>query len=528
MPSSLDHIRTHAVSQQQDAPTAELPDADLPGILDSLDIPIIVVARDCKVARFNQAAADALGFESSDIGRLPCNSRLIGEQDIQILAAEVIACGTPSQCEIRNGDRWFQLRIAPYCGANRQIEGAVLTFTNVTAFRASLAQAIYEREYTKTIINTVAQPLVVVDADLQVQTGNRAFYTLFGLSRDATRGARISNLANHGWNSLALWASIKENLLQNSEFETIEVEGDFPGIGRRTVLLDAHRLDRAGQMLMLIGLRDITAQKLQEATLERIVDERTVALRETVGELEAFSYSIAHDMRAPLRGMQGFAGILAEDYANVLDSQGMDYLGRIANSARRLDHLIQDVLNYSKIAKGQVVIAPLELDRVMHDVVDTYPNWHLPHADVQIQGTLPMVMGNEAFLTQCISNLVSNAIKFVLPGRVPRVRIWAEEVSVLPPGSKDKKHDEPNSIPPSLLPLPQVRVYFEDNGIGIAPEKHPRIFRMFERIHPTTEYEGTGIGLTIARRAVERMGGEIGFDSQLNHGSKFWIQLNRA
>jgi signal transduction histidine kinase len=114
-------------------------------------------------------------------------------------------------------------------------------------------------------------------------------------------------------------------------------------------------------------------------------------------------------------------------------------------------------------------------------------------------------MGNDALLAQCVSNLLSNGAKFVSAGTTPQVKISAEAVG-----------DD------------SIRLWFKDNGIGIAPENHARIFRLFERIHPDAEYEGTGIGLTIVRKAVERMGGDLGVESELGHGSKFWIQLKKG
>jgi signal transduction histidine kinase len=275
-----------------------------------------------------------------------------------------------------------------------------------------------------------------------------------------------------------------------------------------------------------VVFNNITDRKRQEEKLEKTVAERTAALRETVGELEAFSYSIAHDMRAPLRGMRGFADILQEEHASRLDPQATDYLRRISASANRMDGLIQDVLNYSKIVKAEVVIEPQDLDRLTREIIESYPQWQSPKVEIQIKGALPRVLGNQAFLTQCISNLISNAVKFVAPNTVPRLCIWAEGLtpaSAIGHTSDNEKSNSPHYISHPLTSL--IRLYFEDNGIGIAPDKHARIFRMFERIHPAAEYEGTGIGLTIACRAAERMGGTIGFDSEPGKGSKFWIQL---
>ena len=148
------------------------------GLLDAIDLPTIVISRECKVARINRAATSVLGLTASD---LDCSlgDSLAGVKDLNRICARVIADGAPHRVETRDGDRYFLLRIAPYIGNDRQILGAVLTFTNVTAFRASIEQAIFEREYTKAILNTVVDPVVVLDAKLQVQTANRAFYTIF-------------------------------------------------------------------------------------------------------------------------------------------------------------------------------------------------------------------------------------------------------------------------------------------------------------------------------------------------------------
>src|SRR5581483_2265153 len=239
--------------------------------------------------------------------------------------------------------------------------------------------------------------------------------------------------------------------------------------------------------------------------LEQVVTERTCQLRETIGELEGFSYSVSHDMRAPLRAMQSFASFLVKEYSSKLDEQGINYLQQIMRSAVRLDRLIQDVLSYTRILHTPLPMGPLDLDRLVRDIIETYPNEQAIKPEIQIKGKLPVVLGNEALLTQCISNLLGNGVKFVSPGTTPQMEISAKEV-------------EDNSI----------RISFKDNGIGIALENHNRIFRLFERIHPATEFEGTGIGLTIVRKSAERMGARVGFESALGKGSNFWIQITKG
>ncbi|WP_438479561.1 sensor histidine kinase [Oleiharenicola lentus] len=275
--------------------------------------------------------------------------------------------------------------------------------------------------------------------------------------------------------------------------------------------IEAHILQsKTGVFFELAKQREslqLAQQKLSEHAndLEKIVAERTARLRETVQELEGFSYSIAHDMRAPLRGMQSFAQLLTEEYAGVLDDTGRDYLQRISGSANRLDALIRDVLDYAKVMRTEAALRPVDLGKLLGDILATYPNFHSTKAEVRVVGTLPVVLGQDAFATQCLSNVLSNAVKFVRPGTKPAVKIWAED------------HD-PDS----------VRIWIEDNGIGIAEKDRGRVFRMFDRLHPAEQFEGTGIGLTIARKAAERMGGNLGFESEVDRGSRFWIDLRKT
>ena len=271
-----------------------------------------------------------------------------------------------------------------------------------------------------------------------------------------------------------------------------------------------------GHEVIQCNIRDITKRKEAEqalvrakndldrhaAHLEQVVAERTAELRETIGELEAFSYSVSHDMRAPLRAMQSFASFVVDEYGSKLDPRGLNYLQQIIRSAVRLDRLIQDVLSYTRVLHSKLPVELVDLDTLVRDMIETIPNSQPIKPEIQVKGTLPKVAGNEALLAQCVSNLLSNGVKFVSPGTTPHLEVSAE---VMKDGS--------------------IRVWFKDNGIGIAPENHTRIFRLFERIHPTTEYEGTGIGLTIVRKAAERMGAQVGFDSEPGKGSNFWIQL---
>jgi signal transduction histidine kinase len=245
--------------------------------------------------------------------------------------------------------------------------------------------------------------------------------------------------------------------------------------------------------------------KTANIELEQRVEDRTQRLRETITELEAFSYTVSHDLRAPLRTIQGYAEVLRSDYGDSLNDEGRMFLSKISISAERLDLMVQDVLAYSRVSKGQIDLQEVDIAALIRDVVESYPQLREVGA-INMREPISKLCAHPAYLTQCISNLLGNAVKFVEPGRTPRVTIWAEDE---PPGN-------------------HVRVWFEDNGIGIAPNHFKQIFEIFGRVYPTQKYEGTGIGLAIVRKAMERMGGSVGLTSELGKGSRFWIILKKA
>jgi PAS domain S-box-containing protein len=263
-----------AVSQPPGAPAASSHDiTDNIDILDAVDIPLLMVGRNGTVARFNRAAAEAFALTPSDVGRLLSEVRGLKDvQDLEQFCSEVFADRAPARREFRIGDRWFILRVAPYVARDGRLECAVLTFTNVTAFRASLAQAIYDREYTKAILNTVKEPIVVLDAELRVQTGNRAFYDMFGASRETAQGVPLADLGDDAWKRSTLWPALADILSDDTEFRTFEIASDFH-VGRRTVLLHACRSSPDGRVMMTLVFQDVTDYKRAQDDLRRAEQE---------------------------------------------------------------------------------------------------------------------------------------------------------------------------------------------------------------------------------------------------------------
>jgi len=250
--------------------------------------------------------------------------------------------------------------------------------------------------------------------------------------------------------------------------------------------------------------RDLTPLRLYATDLEQKVRERTADLQAVNAKLEAFAFSVAHDLRAPLRGMHGLAQALLEDYGARLDATGRDYAQRIVDEATSMDTLINDLLAYGRLSHVDLAVSAVDLgdvlDKSAYAVRDDIQS---SGAHLDIDSSLPVVQGNPSVLIQVFANLLSNAVKF--GGDRPRVRVWAE------------------------MRGPQIaHVWVEDQGIGIAPEHQERIFGVFERLHGAETYPGTGIGLAIVKKGIERLGGRVGVESQVGHGSRFWIELPRA
>ncbi len=257
--------------------------------------------------------------------------------------------------------------------------------------------------------------------------------------------------------------------------------------------------------LLYIFARDITARKLAEEKIHSLneqLEKRVFELTEANRAMEAFTYSIAHDLRAPLRAMLGFSRALLEDYAGKLDAPGQEFAHRIINSAKRMDTLIQDLLSYSRLSREEVKPGTVKVAAALEEVLkQCEPQVREKEAEIRVETPLSDVWAHKGLLVQMLADLLSNSLKFMAAGVKPFVRIWTEEDGA------------------------SVRLSIQDNGIGIASEHHQRIFRIFERLHDTEQYPGTGIGLAKVSMAAERMGGRVGVESQPQQGSRFWVQL---
>ena len=254
-------------------------------------------------------------------------------------------------------------------------------------------------------------------------------------------------------------------------------------------------------------------RKLQSlnATLEEKVRERTRELERkneqlsaSNRELQAFAYTVAHDLRAPLRAIEGYTTFLAEELGHP-EGSGHDYVARISTNVGRMDELIQDLLHYSRVSNTQVEFVSVDLNIIIQQAIAARRlDIQKRNASVEANVDALRIQGVDFLLLQAVDNLMSNALKFVPKGIQPIVRLNAEDRGRW------------------------IRLWIEDNGIGIPAEHQQRIFEVFERLHQDGPFPGTGIGLAIVRKAVQRMGGNLGVESEVGKGSRFWLELRKA
>lgn len=276
-------------------------------------------------------------------------------------------------------------------------------------------------------------------------------------------------------------------------------------------------LDASGKAVRFFGtITDIDdnrrsadeVRRLNE-TLEQRVDERTAQVQAVNDELGAFTYTVSHDLRAPLRSQQTFARqILFTDDARLSD-EAKDLLRRTLATSVRMDRLITDLLDYSRLSRAELKLVPVSTVTIVHELIGQIQrDPATAKASVVFREPLPWVLGNRLLLQMVFANLLDNAVKFATPGHHPHVTIWAQDVPLASP-----------------LATEYARIWVEDNGIGVAPADFDRVFRPFETLNHDGNFQGTGIGLAIVKRTIDRLNGRVGLESTQGVGSRFWIEL---
>jgi len=362
-----------------------------------------------------------------------------------------------------------------------------------------LSQSIF-----RSVVETIREPLLVLDPELRVRVASRSFYRRFRVSESATEGHFLHELGNGEWRIPGLVRLLKEVAAGGPAVEDIEVTRDFEHLGPRTMLLNARRIEAGDdendddEARVLVSIEDVTERKRAEAERDALVAELTRSNE----ELERFAYVASHDLQEPLRMVASYSQLLARRYEGKLDEKADRYIRYAVEGAARMQVLINDLLAYSRVGRAGER-RPVEAGEVLADALQRL-EFAVGHAGASVSADpLPRVLAEPTELLQVFQNLLSNALKF--------------------------RRDEPPRVHVSAARQGgRWVISVADNGLGIEPGYFERVFVVFQRLHPAAAYPGTGIGLAICKKIVERTGGRIWVESTPGVGSTFFFSLPAA
>ncbi len=384
-----------------------------------------------------------------------------------------------------------------------EILARVKMLVNMNFYRIQVEQKEKDaHEYNESVLNTVREPLLILDRDLKVVSGSRSFYEFFKVKPEETVGQLIYDLGNHQWDIPKLRELLEDILPQKANFDNYEVEHDFSTIGRRIMLLNARQIQRGlgKERIILLAIEDITERKEIEKGLEKARAELELANK----GLEAFSYSLSHDLRNPLSAIGGFAWILNENYGEKIGEEGKELVTGIISNTDKMNQLIQDMLNLGMINRKEMNWTTVNLTEMANVIIEENRTRD-PNRKVEciLAGNL-LVQGDNNLLRIALENLINNAWKFTSKQVETQIEM----------GSFQKDNET---------------VYFiKDNGAGFDSTRSEKMFMPFQRFHASKDFTGTGVGLSIVQSVIQRHKGRIWAESMVDKGSTFFFTLPKT
>ncbi|MFN9817020.1 MAG: chemotaxis protein CheB [Pseudanabaena sp.] len=484
---------------------------DMQNLLSSVNIPILMLSGDLRIRRFTPTTEQLFNLISSDVGR-PFSDiqNNLNVENLRQLLTTVIDTLIPYEQDVQDhSGHWFSMRIRPYRTTDNRIDGVVISLFDIDQLKQNALELESSRNYATAIIETLRQPLVVLNADLQVITANSAFYQIFQIHPHHTERQSIFAISNGDWDIPKLRSLLHEILLLDISVQDYEVTQDFTHLGRRTMLLNACQIDQGnvGKMILL-AIEDITERNLQKqqlVTRNQTLSETMIAYERANRAKSEFLGNISHELRTPLNSIMGFTQILQDDPH--LDAESQEYLGIISQSSEHLLLLIEDLLDISRIEASKMEIEPniLSLCNFLEITVSMVYTKAIQKNLVfisQFASDLPeTIYADEKRLRQVLLNLLCNAIKFTDAGEITF------------------------SVTQSSNQLIQFAI--SDTGIGIAQAELKKIFLPFEQVSKADlNPSGAGLGLAISQSLVTKMGGEIKVVSEIGVGSTFSFELD--
>jgi two-component system, chemotaxis family, CheB/CheR fusion protein len=469
---------------------------DLINLLGSINIPILMLANDLQIRRFTPRLQQLFNLIPTDIGRPFSDIRsTLDVPDLEAMILEVIDTLQTKEQEVKTiAGHWYNLRIRPYRTMENLIDGVIMVWIDIDALKRSAKTLELARNYAETIVETVQTPLVVLDADLQVNTANRCFYDTFQVLFPDTSKISLFELGNGQWNIPQLRSILEDILVSDVQLQNFELNHVFEQIGQKTMLLNACKLQREDQALMiLLSIEDITDRKQFEIERSQLLTQEQSARQQAETNNRAkdeFLANLSHELRNPLTPILGWAKLLRSGKLN--EAAATRAIDVIERSAIAQTQLIEDILDISRITSGKLHldISPINLVIVVQAAIDGVQlSADAKNIQMVAQLSSATVLGDADRLQQVLWNLLSNAIKFTPSGG--RVEIVLEAID---------NHA-------------QIRV--SDTGKGILAEFLPYIFDRFHQGDSSTTKanQGLGLGLSIVRHLVELHGGTVQAES---------------
>ena len=365
--------------------------------------------------------------------------------------------------------------------------------------KAAAAQA-------RSVVESNPDPLAVLDHNGRLQDANKAFFTAYRTDHAEARGRFLREIGAGAWDIPELHQRLIDLVPRQREIWDMEITQNLSGEERHVIVNARPFPGIGGRKMILLAAKDITARKRSEDQIVRLNDALNVRVEQSQAmnqELEAFSYSVSHDLRAPLRHITGFSDMLQSHLkAGTPDEKTLRYLKYILESANQMGTLIDDLLVFSRMGRTEMVGEPVDMEALVRETVRHF-NLEIEGRKVAFQiDSLPAAKGDAAMLRLVWMNLIGNAVKYSRSREEARIEIGSR------PG--DGKET----------------VYFvRDNGVGFNMKYLHKLFGVFQRLHQAHEYEGTGIGLANVRRIVQRHGGRVWAEGEVDQGATFFFSL---
>ncbi|HLP07318.1 MAG TPA: PAS domain S-box protein [Opitutaceae bacterium] len=500
-------------------------EAELELAVNTMPALVSYVNRDLRFGLVNRAHEQWFGREPTAIRGLPVRE-LIGETAFAAMYDKIARVLTGEtvryEAEVQFGNgprRWITAQFTPHFGDDSRVLGYFSLILDTSERRAAETQLAEALERYRFLADAMPQNVWTTDSAGRIDYANQRWVDYTGCNVEQMR-AREFGASIHPDDVEQTRVQWETALADGRRFEIEHRLRDCAGRYHWFLSRALARRDAQGRIVQWVGTdTNIDAQRhsfaaLAEArselkrhaeNLEQEIRQRTARLEEVNVELEAFTYSASHDLRVPIHHVHEFAQAIAADSGSKLSARSCDDLRLIISSTERMDTLIVDLLAYSRLSRAELEIVPTPLGPMVDSVLAGFrATIARAQAVVEVERPLPTVLADRVGLSQALSNLVANALKFSAPGRTPRLMLRAAEAD----GA--------------------TRLYVEDNGIGIPANQHRAVFRLFHRLNGAQKYPGTGIGLSLVAKSMARMGGSCGVESEPGVGSRFWLQFRAS